>query len=152
MWYSVIVIWLCIVLFRGVALRIGRFWNRKAPLLHVWILTHNLHLHILCFFEEESSYLLLEFACDFNKVVHLSHNKVSLTFFLNNCHFKIWVNYALLLLKMLELYSLLLLCLNIHSHPLKRKMYTPLPYKMLELQSSPLIIKYALHFNLLWLK
>ena len=40
-------------------------------------------------------------------------------------------------------------CLNIYSPSLKRKMYTPLPYKMLELQSSPLIIKYALHFNLL---
>lgn len=26
---NVIVIWLWIVLFRGVALRIGRFWNRK---------------------------------------------------------------------------------------------------------------------------
>jgi len=50
---------------------------------------------------------------------------------------------------MLELHSPPLLCLNIHSPPLKRKMYTPLPYKMFELQSSPLIIKYALHFNLL---
>jgi len=50
---------------------------------------------------------------------------------------------------MLELHSPPLLCLNIHSPPLKKKMYTPLPYNMLELQLSPLIIKYALHFNLL---
>ena len=63
--------------------------------------------------------------------------------------FIILVNYIFLLSKMLELHSTLLLCLNIHPPPLKRKMYTSLPYKMLELQSSPLIIEYALHFNLL---
>jgi len=31
---------------------------------------------------------------------------------------------------------------------LKNKIYTLFSYKMLELQSSPLIIKYVLHFNL----
>jgi len=32
--------------------------------------------------------------------------------------------------------------------PLKSKIYALLPYMMLELQLSPLIIEYALHFNL----
>jgi len=32
--------------------------------------------------------------------------------------------------------------------PMKSKIYTPLPYMMFELQPHPLIIKYALHFNL----
>jgi len=49
---------------------------------------------------------------------------------------------------MLELHSPPLLCLNIHSSPLKNKIYTPLPYKIFELQPPPLIVKYTLHFNL----
>jgi len=53
-------------------------------------------------------------------------------------HYIYRVNYTPLPSKILEL----------HSPPLKSKVYIPLPYKMLELQHSPLIIKYALQFNL----